>query len=967
MMGHTRHSWFGVLCAMLALLVASHSALSTESFELQVNDISGLDEPWPLVGGLPFPKGVLRDPEHIRVLDDGEEVSAQINVAATWRDGSIRWAHVSFTAPPNGEYAVEFGPDVARREPEAPLTVRRGDDGALTINTGAAVYEFEPDKLLPERGTMGDAMVLRDAGDGTYLVDNEGRTARVSGAKAKVTSELCERGPARLVLHRKGWYVTEEGERVARAKMWFYFAHDSPYIRMTHSLVLTRNTNEWWVHDYGLELDTPQPANEVAFALSNPAPKETLSQSEARDVFKQGEYEDLGLMFSGMRGRKWRMFTTKPDDDEVYMLQENYPHHFERGFNAVIGRVSPQWRETLDQSKGARDNRWLHEWEKQIEVAGDWADARYDDHALTVVTPWLAQRFPKEIAFGPDGARVAFWSGRSGRDLDYRPITLVNEYWKKWAKAASSDQRNGFRNSRAVQLAAMEVDAAGAARTHDFWLLPRRGGDKLHMIKARATAAARPPLLMADPEWLTSTEAIGWPMHPKNPKRFPKLERVLSEYWNGLFAHTHTPRPTGFIDWGRPPFIQSSSHHFRIGLMIDYCLRRNAWSLYARSGERRYYEFATRFNRISGDYSVAHWTGGNGKLRGAFVAPYRDPPFFWGHGSQMWKGLSGQSVKNWLLGYYLTGDEYAHHMVRMVSETYKNKWGKIDVETRLKESNVHPILLRLVDLYTWQWDEDFRRMAEQWARGLIDLDNPTGRSDTTNYGVLYKGYRQLYSLYMYYRATKDPLAKKALLKGLDYRYRFHRVFSTFAKGWAGLLYSEAYRWTGRRAYLRLVKQLLDTARSGPPGRPRIHHAWHVFGGLPSAMGVVAEVDESQIGPYPVLETDKPRPIAFRKRAEEPVRMSIFVRMSDDVAKDAKTVVQVRSQETGQRVQTVKAEVEQLFPTKYEGRRDPRQRHVSLTVPAEVPAGRYTLHSPNIETIVVLESSASDIGLSAPRE
>jgi hypothetical protein len=67
---------------VLAAVLACGSAVAGH-FGLRVNDVSGLGEPWPLVGGLPFPEGELHDASQVRIVGaDGEEVPAQIDVAA---------------------------------------------------------------------------------------------------------------------------------------------------------------------------------------------------------------------------------------------------------------------------------------------------------------------------------------------------------------------------------------------------------------------------------------------------------------------------------------------------------------------------------------------------------------------------------------------------------------------------------------------------------------------------------------------------------------------------------------------------------------------------------------------------------------------------------------------------------------------------------------------------------------------
>jgi hypothetical protein len=97
------------------------------------------------------------------------------------------------------------------------LTRHEHADG-VTVDTGAAVYEFLNDRLLPETARMGQTAFLSGSGDGAYLVDNQGRLGRVAGAAAQVTNTIVKQGPSRAVLRREGWYVTENGDAAPRRK-----------------------------------------------------------------------------------------------------------------------------------------------------------------------------------------------------------------------------------------------------------------------------------------------------------------------------------------------------------------------------------------------------------------------------------------------------------------------------------------------------------------------------------------------------------------------------------------------------------------------------------------------------------------------------------------------------------------------------------------------------------------------------
>jgi len=219
-------------------------------FALQINDTSGLDGPWPMIAGLPFPEGEITDASTIRILNgNDEQVAAQMDVAATWKDGSLRWVQAGFTASPQGSYRVEYG--VTTTPIDAGLSVTEHSSG-VTVDTGAAVYEFVNDKLLPESATMGTTEFLSDSGDGAYLVDSLGRLSRVAGAAANVTNTIVKNGTSRAVLLREGNYVTSADVVVAKAQAWFYFSANSPFMKVTHSLIFTVDTNDLWVRDYGL-------------------------------------------------------------------------------------------------------------------------------------------------------------------------------------------------------------------------------------------------------------------------------------------------------------------------------------------------------------------------------------------------------------------------------------------------------------------------------------------------------------------------------------------------------------------------------------------------------------------------------------------------------------------------------------------------------------------------------------------
>jgi len=943
---------FSAIAFLACILFAPLTARAGE-VALKISDVSGLSSPWPLVAGIPFPGGEVKDPSAIRVTGGGREIASQVDVAATWRDGSIRWAFVSFTAPVTAEYRVEYGEGVARGSHGRPLQVRNEPGGGFTVDTGAAVYRFEKDKLLPEQAWLvsgaGRTQILEGSGNGAYLVDNSGQTARVAGKAAGIEQEILKEGPRRFAVKRSGWYVTESGEKLARAEAWLYFSAGVPYVKITHSLILTEDTNKVWIKDYGLEFKPPSSPSQVYCAVG---------EAGNEDVVRK----------AGAEGR------------DVFLLQDTYPHFAEKEYKAAIG-ISEKGKE---------------EAAEEFKVAGDWAHGDYGSYGVTLVMPWLAERFPKEISFGASGARAVLWSGRCGRELDFRAGTLAKEYWQSWAE-------KGPGSPGMAKLSRIVNNAQGASRTHDVWFLPRGGTYNEEQVKKTALAAARNPLVMADPEWLCFTEALGWPMRHKDTERFPEEENLISEAWKRLMLPDRVFPMRGFINWGHGPYLGYRNIGgkwyavFRsYGNMNVYNVRRHVWSLFARSGERVYYDFGHRFNRLLGDFGVVRWDAPD-KLRGAFTIqrpPVNSLPFYWGNESRIYDmNCSSSDIGNWLMEYYLTGDEYCRDITVSIGEAYKKSWN-LEEAVNWRKALSFLTLRKLVILYMREWDEDFGKMAKDLAHALIDVESQSGvKAQHMTYGcAMYKDQRHLPALYMYYKETGDDLGKKAFLKILAHRYRFYRLpVPVSYQSAAAFAYPIAYFMTGNEGYIRVLEQTWKEGTSGfsmsleeelsrMPENPSewttlpnlgVSAHTHFFLGLPSAMKFFA--DKGFTGKtFPSLVKsmrDTSGRVIFSHATGRDTVFNLFC-VTPQEGEVKIDVFPYPPAPEPVAISGVKMEAEERIPTmvpityKRPAATD-RQYHVLLSVPASAPSGLYLLSFRGNDPFVVLDATSEKVALYSP--
>ncbi len=937
----------GLLSFMVFLLLSF--TLRAGEFLLNVNDVSGLDSPWPMIASIPFAEGELKDASAIRITSGGREVPSQVDVAATWRDGSIRWVLAGFTASPQGKYRVEYGERVKRGAYPNPLKIIRQADGGFTIDTGAAVYQFDSDKLLPENGWLVSGnrriQILKGSGAGVYLVDNSGRTARVAGQAAGVENNFIKEGPGRVVLKRSGWYVTGTGEKLAKADVWFYFAAGTPCVRVTHSIVFTEDTNKVWFKDYGLEFKTPGKPADVYCTVGE-------NNDEIRKVANIGE--------------------------EVFLLQSEYPHFMEREYKAAIGSLSKGQDKVIE----------------ELKTAGDWAHGDYGNYGITLVMPWLAERYPKELSFGERGARAVLWSGRSGKELDFHIAAMVKDYWQNWTPGYPDVPEN---------VLARPSNAQGGARTHDIWFLPHTGGYEEDVVKKTAMAGSRQVLVLADPVWLCETQAMGYPMLHKDTEKFPREETLISDYWQRIILPLRAFPMTGYIAWGCYP---SRSYHEAKGKPLaamntleslrDYGFRREPWRLYARSGERGYYNYGHRFSRFTGDWYLAHWDAPQ-KKKGGFIdsksysGTYPSLPVFWGDYTNQFS-INAGDIGHWLLDYYLVGDERSLDLVYQIKKSFADgKW----------KVGGHPALIMrtLLTLSLLDHDENAIEATKKVVHSYIDMESQNALKDV-GYGPMYKDHRSSHNLLEYYLETGDELAKQAFLKLIDQRYRFDRRYRpTGHKNYDAFTHSIAYMMTGDERFRRVVEQTVSDALyytqtyplsedlkqkpENPLDWPNLYvtpkfpgprseiylgqHEFHnPFIGLPTALKLFSEKGRTGMRTPVVIKSLglNSSEILFSHLQDRDTKLSLFF---STLRSDVKPTVYRYSTTTSKKdIPGITIEIQKRiqWPERLVLRPDDFY-HMYITIPSTLPSGLYLLSLEGQEPFTLLDITTDKAALYCP--
>lgn len=213
----------------------------------------------PVVIGVPFAPGQLWSGERLSLqTTDGVAVPFQREVTGTWIDGgSIQWVQFRTIVEPDAKLVVAVGAQDAQPSPsgsETPLVSKTSAD-QLSMKAGAnrVLIGKGPSPILEVIGKERSIATSKGA-RGLYLVDSKGRLAQ-SAANADITIEA--NGPLYACVRIEADYVTDSEEAVARHITRIESWKDRDAVSITHTLVLTRDTNELWFQEAGWEFSIP--------------------------------------------------------------------------------------------------------------------------------------------------------------------------------------------------------------------------------------------------------------------------------------------------------------------------------------------------------------------------------------------------------------------------------------------------------------------------------------------------------------------------------------------------------------------------------------------------------------------------------------------------------------------------------------------------------------------------------------
>ncbi len=248
---------FRHLLVTLTLLATASCFGDSLKFSI-TNDTSVARPLWPVTGGVPLDRGVVKSLENVQLVDaGGNPVDFQGRTMSRWDDGSIKWVLLDFQgslAPQESKtYSLNYGVGVTYVKPVG-ITVARGA-GTITINTGAQTFQVDTTKIPIFREQI---IGIQHQPPGPTDEENWMRPASDEGTEAfdltQIKTSIETEGPMRTTLIVTGVPHGKRGEDHYPTELRYSFFRNSKLVKVEHTFLFDSDPNRNFLRDFRLTL-----------------------------------------------------------------------------------------------------------------------------------------------------------------------------------------------------------------------------------------------------------------------------------------------------------------------------------------------------------------------------------------------------------------------------------------------------------------------------------------------------------------------------------------------------------------------------------------------------------------------------------------------------------------------------------------------------------------------------------------
>lgn len=749
----------------LLLLLLAWSAASARGADRIPLHVEAPSEGAPLTVGIPFPKGALQSPDHVRLLrEDGSEVPAQVTEVTTWEpaDPSVKWIWVFFFAEDADAYVLEYGPDVQR----APV---EGDRIEVVNNMRSGQFSQVDTGPLRFRVPQGEGGFLDDVyldldGDG---FDEGDLIADAPGARGSFLDLIDANGPdaSHAVVHRT-WVEKGSGplHLIVRVEGEYRYDRDdnnaAPFTTRIHAYAGRSFVRVLHTFTYTGEPDQ-HPELEGEHELIATQPDRIVDEEDLADDEGWTEPDDriaaLGLALryrlegplrftTSYRGGTW----WQPGDEQRFSEDVG-----DAGTMALRQTGPDPLPQDPNPSSSATEH--LDGFRAEVVAGGDvqasgsrgvgWIDVTGRRRGVAVGRRAFFEEYPSEMR------------------LDVADTTVTAFIWPDTAPPMSF-----ARSNNELDGGMMDNFAQGLAKTVELVYAFHGAGESADAVARTMGYVIDPPVAHAEPSWYAASTVYG-SMAPRT-ERYAAYERGLDYKYQWWLYNQDWEPWYGLFNYG-----DGKTYYFR----DDWWLWTNNepatdymwWLAFMRTGERDYYLSAEATSRHTMDVDNTHWPKGpryvgdsNASLDAWTVMdqPAGSPYLGMGrrHGSEQWTAMLSAHVwvPGWVASYYLSGYHRGLDVAKQTADYYVRR---IFREHGLRGRRLYLSVWNLAEVYDATKDPRYGEELRERVDLMLALQKEQGGSLVIDR----YGYAQVYAshgLGKVYRMTGDEAVARALVR-----------------------------------------------------------------------------------------------------------------------------------------------------------------------------------------------------------
>jgi hypothetical protein len=777
----------------------------------------------PVTLGVPFPRGVLDSPDHVRVVGpDGVEVPSQVTEVTTWKpaDPSIKWVWVFFFATGAADYSLEYGRAVRRQMPVRRIEVANNarENGLAEITTGPLRFTVRQGDggflYSADLDTAGDGFDDADTiatgpqGRGAFADLLDGTGLDPSRAVVLRTAIDLGSGPLHAVLKVEGEYRYGRADNQAAPFVTRIHAYaGTSYIRVLHTFVYTgvpdrhRPVDGDYAHvaTQGDRIIVNDPTDE-----GWTKPEDQLQRLGLGLTLRLGPDRHVRTALSD--GPWWspgvNRPVTAPSDAGIVRILQTGPK---------ADRIPPFPISTPTErmSGFAAELRAGDRVVDRAERAPGWLDVYDGTRGVAVGVRNFIEEYPKAISFDPATGelRADLWSDVSG------PMSF--------ARATNAPANEG----------AVENWAQGIAKTSEL-IVYFHGRETTPADVARTMRLVEaPPVAHVDPEWYARSEVFGH-LAPRRD-RLPELERALDYKFDWMLFNQRWQPWYGMFDYGDMMNTFNGQRWTTFGHgepAQDYMW----WLQFVRTGDPRMFDAALAFSRHLMDVDNTHWPAGP-----PFQGDSNYPLDYWNslkappvgayvgvgrrHADQHWMHILSAHVwlQGWMSAYYLAGEHRGLDVAKLTGDLYIRRiWGEHGVTGR----RLYLSVWNLTELFDATKDARYKAELDDRVARMLSLQKDQYDSlvmDRYGYTLVYASH----GLEHYLDITDDERVKHALVRHAR-AIRDNPPLNHWMESYLSSIHTLTlgYRYTGDASFLDEMTRRLEVLKMDALPRP-IDDTW----------------------------------------------------------------------------------------------------------------------------------------------